>query len=202
MYWTIFFDFRPNLAGATFCKALIVFLYKRTQARLKHAWVQWGALFIFSRAAAHSLWCSIAIHGGWGIDPISILVFVGTNALLAEACSWKRCGGIFWKNFSFLLYIKWESNVHGCPLPRTACWGSLKPQYTQKVFCCYAFRERFFMHPRIFKITWFRKESGDFLFHKKRRRIIWFVASHIEFNSKSFRSWYVTLDVMWCMVLC
>ena len=126
--------------------------------------------------------------------------FVYTKALLAEACDWKKCDGIFWKNFSFLLYIKWASNVRGYPLPWTACWGSPKPQYTQKVFCGYAFRERFFLHLRIFKITWFRKESGDFC--SMRRRIIWFVASHVKFNSKSFRSRYVTLDVMWCMILC
>ena len=126
--------------------------------------------------------------------------FVYTKALLAEACGWKRCDGIFWKNFSFLLYIKWASNVRGYPLPRTACWGSPKPQYTQKVFCGCAFRERFLCILESSKSP--DSEKSQVIFCSMRRRIIWFVASHIEFNSKSLRSRYVTLDVMWCMVLC
>lgn len=97
-----------------------------------------------------------------------------------EVCGWKKKDDIFWKIYiHFWLAIQWASNVCGYPLPRTACWGSSKPQYTQKVFCCYAFRERFFMHSRIFKITWFRKESGDFLFNKKAHHLTYCLSHKI-----------------------
>ena len=141
-------------------------------------------------------------HSSWGLGcgPNEHTAFVYTKALLAEACGWKRRDGIFGKNFSFLLYIKWASNVRGYPLPRTACWGSPKPQYTQKVFCSYAFRERFLCIIESSKSP--DSEKSQVIFCSLRRRIIWFVVSHIEFNSKSLRSRYVTLDVMWCMVLC
>lgn len=48
---------------------------------------------------------------GLGRYPNKHFAFVYTKALLAEACSWKRCDGIFWKNFSFLLYIKWDQQA-------------------------------------------------------------------------------------------
>ena len=118
-----------------------------------------------------------------------------------EVCGWKKKDDIFWKIYiHFWLAIQWASNVCGYPLPRTACWGSPKPQYTQKVFCGYAFKERFLCILESSKSP--DSEKSQVIFCSMRRRIIWFVASHIEFNSKSLRSRYVTLDVMWCMVLC
>lgn len=71
---------------------------------------------------------------GLGRYPNKHFAFVYTKALLAEACSWKRCDGIFWKNFSFLLYIKWASNVRGYPLPRTTCWGVPQSPICAKYF--------------------------------------------------------------------
>lgn len=101
---------------------------------------------------------------GLGRCPNKHSAFVYTEALLAEACSWKRCDGTFWKNFSFLLCIKWASNVRGYPLPRTTCWGRPKPRYTQKVFCGCAFVERFPCVLRNhWKDIWFQKSWVSFI---------------------------------------
>lgn len=52
--------------------------------RPEHARVQLGALFFFSRAAAHSLWFSITVHGVWGTAPTSIsLLYIQKPCLLA-----------------------------------------------------------------------------------------------------------------------
>lgn len=127
--------------------------------------------------------------------------FVYTKALLAEACGWKRCDGIFWKNFSFLLYIKWASNVRGYPLPQTTCWGLSKtPVYAESILRLRVQRTLF---------SAFKNLENRLI----QKRVRWFFVQweevsfdlsppHIKFNSKSFRSRYVTLDVMWCIVLC
>ena len=52
------------------------------------------------------------------------------------------------------------------------------PRFAQKTLRLRVQRT-LFMHPRIFKITCFRKESGDFLFNKKEHHLIYCLSHKI-----------------------
>lgn len=85
------------------------------------------------------------------------------------------------KNFLFFVLYKMGKQCSWLSIATNRLLGLPQtPVYAESILRLRVQRT-LFIHHRIFKITWFRKESGDFLFNEKAHHLICRLSHRIQF---------------------